>query len=181
MVLINDGRTNQTASVSPTDNRLNVSSRSDDRIFYMSRDNGDAYTTVSLDTPSAADEYNFYFQNDDTTKKFYVHSIIFGTAVLARFKVSKVTGTASGTTITPTNLNTLFGDNAVATVLGNAAVTGLTESAVIAVRSVGADQSEEIRFDDAFIIGKGEAFAIEYDVGAGGIIDITVMGFFETA
>ena len=170
--------TGQGVGVSPSGNRMNVSSRSDERIYYISRDNGDAYSMVSIDTAAAA-EYNFYFKNISTTKKFYVTAMTLGSAVLAIFKISKVTGTATGTAITPTNLNTTSGNVADAVVMGNAAVGGLTEAALIDVVSVTADDSKEVSLHDALIIGQGEAIAIEYDVGTGDTVHITVFGFFD--
>lgn len=178
-MLIEDGNgTGQIAGVSPSGNRLNVSSRSDERIYYVSRDNEDAYSVVSIDT-AAAGEYNFYFKNTSTTKRFYVTAMTIGSAALAIFKISKVTGTAAGTDITPTNLNTSSGNIADAIVKGNAAVTSLTESAVIDVVSVIADDSKEITFHDALILGQGEAIAVEYDVGAGGTMHVTMFGFYD--
>ena len=178
MVQITGGDKGDVAGVSPTGNRLNVSSRSDDRIYYVSRDNGDAYSVVSIDT-AAAGEYNFYFKNISKTQKFYVEAFTLGSAVLAIFKISKVTGTASGTTITPTNLNTTSGNTADATAMGDAAVTGLTPAAVIDVISVTADDSKEVRFHDALILGQGEAIAVEYDTGAGGTMHATMFGFYD--
>jgi len=171
--------TGQGVGVSPTGNRMNTSARSDGRIYYMSRDNGDAYTTTSIDTPSAGGEYNFYFKNTSTTQKFYVKTLEVGAADLAIFKLSTVTGTATGTTITPTNLNLTSGNVAVATCLGNGAVGGLTEDKVLKVISVGADDSKKIDLDDALILGQGDAIAVEFDTGSASAIHIDMQGFFD--
>lgn len=176
---LTDGKTGESAAVSPTGNRLNVSSRSDSRIYYISRDNGDAYATTSIYT-AAAGEYNFYFKNTSATKKFYVSSITIGTAVLAIFKITKVTGTAGGASaISITNLNMTSGNVADATVTGDAAVTGLTAGDVIDVISVTADDSKIVDFHDALVIGTNDAIAVEYDTGAGGTIHITMQGFYD--
>lgn len=176
---IEDGvGTGQKCGISPTGNRLNTSARTDERIYYVSRDNGDAYTLTSIDT-AAAGEYNLYFKNTSTSQKFYVKEITVGSAVLAIFKVSKVTGNAAGTTITPVNMNFISGNTASATALGNAAVTGLSESAIIEMVSVEADSTEHIDFHDALILGQGDAIAIEYDTGAGGTIHLNMVGFFD--
>jgi len=179
MIIFGGVGNNFPVGVSPTGNRLNVSSRSDGRMHYISRDNGDAYTTTSIDT-TAADEYNFYFKNTSTTQKFYVSSITLGCAVLSIFKISTVTGIGAGASAIPIpNLNRLSGNTADATVLGNAAVTGLTEEAIIEVVSILADDSKTIKFYDAFILGQNDAFAVEYDVGAGGTMHCTMRGFFD--
>ena len=177
---IEDGTgSGQSAGVSPTGNRLNVSARSDDRIYYTSRDNGDAFSVTSRDT-AAAGEYNFYFKNTSATKKFYVSNFTIGSAVLAIFKITKVTGTAGGAgAITITNLNMTSGNVADATATGDAAVTGLTAGDVIKDISVVADDSKFINMNDSLIIGTNDAIAIEYDTGAGGTMHITMKGFFD--
>lgn len=178
-IQIEDGTgTGQTAGVSPTGNRFNVSSRSDDRIYYISRDNEDAYIINSADT-AAAGEYNFYFQNTSKTQKFYVTSVIVGSADLAIFKIASVTGTAAGTNIVPVNMNLTSGSSADATAFGNAAVTGLTEDKLISQISVNADDSKEIFFHDALILGQDDAIAVEYDTGAGGTMHVTMFGFYD--
>ena len=179
-ITIDDGRgTGQSAGVSITGNRLDVSSRADERIYYISRDNGDAYTCTSIDGGAVAGEYNFYFKNTSTTQKFYVKDIVVGSSVLAIFKVSKVTGTGSGSAVTITNLNFTSGNVAVATVLGNGPVTGLSESAVVDMVSVEADATETMDFHDALVLGQGDAIAVEYDTGAGGSVHITMLGYFD--
>jgi hypothetical protein len=177
---IEDGLgTGRLAGISTTGNRLLVDSRSDTRIYFISRDNGDAYTMVSIDTPSAGGEYNFYFKNTSTTQKFYVSDIEVGAADLAIFKLSVVTGTASGTTITPTNLNLTSGNVATATVLGNGAISGLTESSVLAVISVPADSTEAFKTSDSLVLGQGDAIAVEFDTGSASAIHISMQGFFD--
>lgn len=178
-IQIEDGiGTGQTVSVSPTGNRMNVSSRADERIYYISRDNGDAYTVASIDT-AAAGEYNFYFKNTSKTKKFYVKDFIIGSGSLAIFKISTVTGTAAGTSIVPVNLNRIAGTTADAVAFGNAAVTGLSEEALLDVVSVTADSTVSVDFHDALILGQDDAIAVEYDTGAGDTIHITMVGFFD--
>lgn len=171
--------TGQGVGVSPTGNRLNVSSRSDDRIYYISRDNGDAYTMTSVDTPSAGGEVNFYFKNTSTTQKFYIKDLIMGAADLAIFKLWKVTGTGSGTAVTPTNLNFTSGNVASATVLGDGAVSGLTLANLLAVVSVQADDAKRIDLHDAIILGQGDAIAVEFDTGSASAIHISMLGFYD--
>lgn len=176
---IEDGvGTGQQVGVSPTGNRLNVSSRSEDRVYYISRDNGDAYSTVSIDT-AAAGEYNFYFKNTSQKQKFYVTAITVGSGSLGIFKVAKVTGTAAGTPITPSNLNFTSSNVASASCFGNAAVTGLTEEKLIDVISIGADTQKLVFYHDAIILGQGDAIAVETDTSAGDTVHISMIGFFD--
>lgn len=179
-IQIEDGLgTGQLVGVSPTGNRQNVSSRSDERIYYISRDNGDSYTVCSIDTPSGAGEYNLYFKNTSTTKKFYVKEITIASIGAASFKISKVSGTATGTTITPVNLNFNSGSTASATVFGNGAVGGLSEDAVIETAILPANTTEHIDFHDALILGQSDAIAIETDTWSSGAVHMSVIGFFD--
>ena len=83
MTIINyhDDVTKALAQADGSDGRLNVSSRSDDRIFYVSRDNGDAYSWHSLDTGSAVGETNIYIQNTSPTKKLVIKEVVLAPAV----------------------------------------------------------------------------------------------------
>lgn len=176
-----DASNGNSANISKTGNRLNVSSRIADRIFYISRDNGDAYSTTSTDTPSDG-EYNFYFKNISQIQKFYVSTITFGCSRNATFKIAKVTGTAGGAVAIPiTNLNLTSGNVADAIVNGDGAITGLTENGLIETISVVANDSQVINFKDAFILGTNNSFAVETDYmeGSDGVIHITVRGFFD--
>jgi len=178
--IILDGKgSGQSAAISPSGNRLNVSSRADERIYYISRDNGDSYSVTSIDASPSGGEYNFYFKNTSTTQKFYVKHIIVGAADLAIFKVAVVTGTAAGTELTPVNLNLTSGRTASCDCRGNGAITGLTESSVIDIRSVEADATEGFDFHDALILGQGDAIAVEFDTGSASAIHISMLGFYD--
>lgn len=162
-----------------SDGRLNVSSRSDERIFYVSRDRGQAYSIRSFDAAAAVDEYSLYFKNTSTDKNFYVKSIDLSPGVDMTFKISTVTGTAAGTPITPVNLNLSSGNAAEASVFGNAAVTNLTEASVLDTHQVLALTSTVVDFNDALILGQNDNIAVECDVNAGGTVTIVMVGHFE--
>jgi len=103
-------------------------------------------------------------------------------AILTIFKISVVTDAtaATGTTITPVNLNITSGNTADATVLGNGAVANLVESSVLYTIAVQADEFVEYSTHGALILGKDDAIAIEYDVGAGSdTIALTMIGYFD--
>ena len=181
MVQINDpdGRA---AGVSLTGNRLDVSARGDDRIYYVSRDDGEAYSITSADSPSAANEYNLFFKNKSPTKNFVITEFLLTSAILTIFKISTVTDVtaATGATIVPVNLNITSGNTADATCLGNGAVANLVEKDVIYTIAVGPDEWEHYATHGALILGKDDAIAVEYDVGAGSdTIAITMIGYFD--
>lgn len=180
-IQITDGTgTGQSVGVSPTGNRLNVSSRSDERIYYISRDNGDAYTVYSRDSAAAADEHQLYFKNTSTTKKFYVNTIELGGADLCIFSIVVATGTATGgSSITPTNLNFTSGNTASATVLGNGDVGGFAPGAVIRHKATAADTTETIEFHDSLILGQADAIAVYTRIGGTGEVTITLTGYYD--
>ena len=179
-MIIEDGLgSGQMAGISPTGNRMNVSSRADERIYYVSRDNEDAYAVTTTDT-AAAGEYNFYFQNTSTTQKFYVKDIIVTSAELAIFKLAFVTGTAAGgSAITPVNMNRISNKTASANARGAGSITGLTPDGVIGIIATSADSSFDFNIHDALILGTNDAIAIEYDQGAGATVDISMIGFYD--
>jgi len=162
-----------------SDGRLNVSSRSDARIFYNSRDLGQSYVWASFDSAAAVDEYSIYVQNTSTSKNLVIKDISLSPGVAMTFKISTVTGTAGGTGITGYNLNRNSGNAASANAFGDAAVTGLTEDTVVAVVMVPALQTVHLDTHDALILGQNDNIAIECDVNAGGLVYIQIVGYFE--
>jgi len=162
-----------------SDGRLNVSARSDERIFYNSRDVEQTYVWKSFDSAAAVDEYSIYLQNTSTSANLIIKEVQLVPGVAMTFKISTVTGTAGGSAITGYNLNRNSGNAAAANAFGNAAVTGLTESEVIVVAAVGALSTEHIAFHDALILGQNDNIAVECDVNAGGLVYIQIIGYFE--
>lgn len=162
-----------------SDGRLNVSARSDERIFYNSRDVEQTYIWTSFDDAAAVTEYSIYLQNTSTTLNLIIKEILFSPGVAMTFKVSTVTGTAGGSAITGYNFNRNSGNAASANAFGNAAVTGLTEDTVILATHVSALASTHIDFHDALILGQNDNIAIECDVNAGGLVYLQIIGYFE--
>jgi hypothetical protein len=162
-----------------SDGRLNVSSRSDERIYYNSRDEGQTYIWTSFDSAAAADEYSIYLQNTSTSKNLIIKDIRLSPGVAMTFKIATVTGTAGGSAITGYNLNRNSGNDASANAWGDAAVTGLTEAQVITTEMVSALTTKEIDFHDALILGQNDNIAVECDVNAGGLVYIQIIGYFE--
>lgn len=157
--------------VEGSDGRFNVSSRSDPRPYYNSRDEGQSYT-LTFDHATAGDgEYSFYLQNTSTTKVLVVSSIGLNATNIARFKLWEVTGTAgNGVSRTPKNTNlTSPNDAAAGTALhdgGGTAISGLTVAgAEIDDISVVANGHEEMRLSDRVRIGQNDAIALEMDTG----------------
>ena len=90
-------RTGSVEKMQGSDGRANVSSRSDSRGYYNSRDEGQAFA-IPFDFQSAtAGEYGAYVKNTSSTGKTLVISGIGANSVEAsRIKLWFVTGTAAG-------------------------------------------------------------------------------------
>ncbi len=168
-----------------SDGRLNVSSRSDERAYYNSRDEGQCYT-VPFDFQSAtATEFGAYWKNTSTNGKDLVISSIGVNAVNAcRVKLWFVTGTAAGgTTITPTNLNRASSNAATATAMegGTAAtgIAGITGEDLVDFLYVPALGHEEFRLSDRIRLGQNDAIAIEYFEGTTGDFSGVIFGYYE--
>ena len=166
-----------------SDNRFNVSSRSDSRSYYNSRDKAECFSLVWDDATSAAGDHIVYWKNTDTTGKHLVVAAIgLNSANNCSFKLHLVTGTAaSGTTVSPACLNQASPKTAQATAMEAAgtAITGLTSSLVIDHAGCPANSHEEFRLTDRLRIGQDQAIAIEYEQGTTGRTWGVIFGFYE--
>jgi len=89
-----------------SDSRLNVSSRTDSRAFYVSRDNGQAYILHIEDDDAAAGDLVTYLRNVSKDKRLYITDIHLNSENAATFKLAFGDATAAtGTSVTPANLN----------------------------------------------------------------------------
>ena len=170
------------ASVSES-NRFNVSSKSNPRMFYVSRDEKLAFSVVAIDSSAAAGEIAFHLKNTSTSKNMVIHTMTASSANTSLLKLFEVTGiAASGTTLTPTNLNLTSGLLAEAEVMSGeaAAITGLTTGSLIAAGRLLANALVPLDLNDALIIGPGDQIAIEYDTGTTGSVEVTVTFYYET-
>lgn len=169
---IND-ENNAQGEVQGSDARLNVSSRSDSRAYYNSRDKSESYSVVFDDANADAGDYILYIKNTKTDgKELVVRSAgVNCEAAGSSFKLSMVTGTPSGgATLTPANLNQAGqAKSATTEVYGPAdssstPMTGLTEDKTIDHAGIsGAWGHEEFRLGDTLRLGQDQACAIELD------------------
>lgn len=162
-----------------SDGQLSTNAETNLTGHYISLMDQRAFNTISIDPAAAANDYIFYFKNTSATRLFFVDLIRCEAVEAVRWKIATVTGTAGGTTITPQNLNLSSGITAEADAYGNAAVTGLTEANVIAVGRSQATGHIDIPFDDILILGQGDAIAVEYDTGTGGIAEVLMRGYYK--
>ena len=166
-----------------SDNRLAVSSRTDSRSYYNSRDESLAFSLAWDDSSSAAGDFILYWKNTSTNnKRLVIDSVGINGANASSFKLHLVTGTAAaGTSVTPFCLNPARPETAPATAMEAAgtAITGLTSSGVIDHAGVVAGGHEELRMDDRLRIGSDQAIAVEYEQGTTGRTWGVIFGFYE--
>jgi hypothetical protein len=141
-------------------NRLNVSAKSNPRIYYVSRDDQQAFTWVS-DFNAASGNNVFYMRNTNASLNLFTE------------------GTAGGTIVSGANLNRSSNFTPSASVYGNAAVTGLTNGIKMASYRTTANNSKEIVFDNALELGFNDAFSVSTAVA--GSVSISCVGYFDKA
>ena len=167
-----------------SDGRLNVSSRTDSRGYYNSRDEGQSYSLPFDFQSASAGEFAVYWKNTSTTKAIVIRSIGVNAVQNARIKLHYVTGTAAaGGLIAPTNLNKSSPNFASSITMEGASagtgITGLTSDGVIDFVYVNANGHEEFRLDDQLRLGQNDAIAIEYEEGTDGDFSGVIFGYYE--
>ena len=75
-----------------SDSRLDVSSRSDGRGYYNSRDNSESYSLLFDDANASANDFVVYLRNDKTDgKHIVIRSASVNGEVVSKFSFVKVT------------------------------------------------------------------------------------------
>ena len=167
-----------------SDNRLNTSGRVDFRPYYISRDEGEAYSFPFEHTDSQSGEFVMYWKNTSKTHDLVISSIGINAIVASRVKLWFVSGTAAGgDVVTPTNLNRSSSNDADAICQEGASsatgITGLTGEKLIDYLIVNANSHEEFRLSDRVRVGQNNAIGIEIDTTAGSDTFGVVFGFYE--
>ena len=181
-IRIGDGKgKNGDCSVSSVQ-RLNVSAKSKNRLFYISRDDGLAFNAIMPSFSAAAGEYVFYIKNTSSDRNLYINSIEYHSLQAVHWKVWEVTGTAAGgTAITAKNINLGSGRLAETIVMGGGAtITGLTTNGQLGTHRTEVTGESSMDFGGGLIISPNKAIAIEYDTGTTGLCEIDCLFHFET-
>ena len=176
---IEDGRGRGYISSVSESNRLNVSSKANPRAFYISRDDGLAFNISSADTDTDAGDIICYIKNISTTRNIYIRQIHYGGANAALWKTWKVSGTAGGTSITPSNLNLTSGKSAEAVAFGSNPVTGLSLDELISSHRTVAGAHGIEPWEDVLILGPNDAMAVEYNTGTTGPAEVNIEFHYE--
>lgn len=167
-----------------SDGRLNVSSRADNRAYYISRDKGQCYTLPYEFNTSGTGEYAAYLKNTSTDKTMVISSVGLNSEVATRFKLEFVTGTAAaGDTVIPTNVNNSSPNDAVVSAMEGASagtgITGLTAVNIIDYAFCTATGHEEMRLSDRVRLGQNDAIALQVSETAGGDVAGVIFFFYE--
>lgn len=176
--LIEDGKgRGYKASVSSV-NRLNVSSKTNARIYYNSRETGDAFSFTS-DYSACSCDYVIYIKNDNETKNMVISDICVSAANSAKWEFQRVSGTGSSCcVIAGRALNFSKNTTADVTSRGNSAVSSLNETYSFTKRRTAAGAGTTIDFDESVILGRNDAIAIKY-IGTAGNVEVTIRVHFE--
>jgi hypothetical protein len=176
---IEDGRGRGYISSVSESNRLNVSAKSNPRSFYISRDDGLAFTLSSVDLDADAGDVICYLKNTSTTRNMYIKQIHYGGVNAALWKTWVVSGVAGGTSIIPTNLNLTSGKSAEALGFGNDVVNDLTYDSLIGSHRTIAGAHSVDGWEDVLTLGPNNAIAVEYDTGTTGPAEVNIEFHYE--
>lgn len=159
---IKSGDSGDIAHVS-RDKRLDVSARTAPRQFYISRDEGQAYSVVSLDAATADGEDTFYIKNTSTDKTLIIDKIIFTSDAIyiGHVKFATFTSAITGTDLTAPNLNTGQVHTADAQIKGNGAVVNIVDDGLITVIGCPIDGTVEFNSDEALRLAQNKAISVE--------------------
>ena len=167
------------ASVSE-DHRLNVSAKTNPRLFYVSRDDELAFNVVSIYATAAAGNIIMYLKNTSSTKQIFIKQVHGYSDNNVLWKVWAVAGDATGgSELTPTNLNLGSGREAEAEARGDGSVTDITTGGIIDVFRSQAYGHGFVILEDAVILGPNDAIAVEYDTGTTGNAEIAILMHYE--
>ena len=161
-----------------SDTRLNVSSRSDDRSFYISRDEGQYYCLHVEDDDAATNDLLAYLRNDSSSKSVFIRDIHISVESAATIKLAYGNATAAtgGSALTPVNMNRASSNAADITARGNGAITGVTADTFFSAFRIGAGETFE--YDVTIILGQNDNIVVELDVIASTPQDVEIDIFF---
>jgi len=175
-MLIEDGAgTGSKARVTPG-NRLETAARTNPRIAYISRDDGESYTWSHQYDHDAADTI-LLVSNSSTTKKLYIHFVAIGADTATRWTVhSPAYPTLAGSAITAVNINRTSGSTADAEAYGDE--TGNSQANILVNGMVPANSTVSMFPEGSIILGYHDCIAVDL-VTAGTMGTVTIAGYYE--
>ena len=180
---VKNDKTRALEEVEGSDGRMNVSSRSDNRAYYNSRDEKQSYSVCFDHQLAVAGEHSLYIENTSATKELVLSSAGINSGENCKVKLWFVSGTAAGgSVLTPTNTNKGSSNDADSIVRqGNSgdAVTGLTTISCVDYEAVPANGHGNFELHDTLRLGQNDAVVIEYNEGTTGDLFGVVYMYFE--
>ena len=176
---IEDGKGSGRRASVATSNRLDTSARSNKRLFYISRDNGQLFSWASGTADIGAGDTALLVKNTATNKNLYIERIWVSSDIETRVIIHLPTTevTVTGTTITGINLNT--GSSNVAEASAARDEINNSQGNIIWSGEIHPTSTPlEIEFDGALILAKNRSVGVDM-VADGSAFDVTIIGHFE--
>ncbi len=178
-MLIEDGTGSGSKVRVNEEHRMDVSSRTGGRVYYASREHGDAYIwTATADW--GADKNAIWLRNDSTTHHLYIEKIMIAPAAACQFEIWVGNGnTSGGTPVVGTNLHRGSGSVADSTCTHtNTNVDAGSGMTLLGTGYAGATLLVCVDMQSALILGYYDEVAVNLitDVAS---TSINIMGFFH--
>jgi hypothetical protein len=162
--------------VGTSDQRLNVSSRTNSRSSYISRDEGECFIWTHRYDYDAGDTI-LLVANESTTEDLYICSIKIGSDTATEFAIHcPVYPTLAGTEIDEINMNRTSGKSADDSAYGDE--TGNTQANVVDRGFVAANTTVTVAIDGRVILGYHNCIAVDL-VTAGTMATVSICGWYE--
>lgn len=175
---IKDGTGSGSLAGVSLDNRLEVSARQEERIFYSSRDDGQAFTWVTATSTLAANDTLLLIKNTSKTKNLFIDSLLVTMASASVVTVHRpaTVATPTGTAVAGTNLNGNSANTADATAIKDETTNALT----VPLLKYQAVAATPIAFDlkGAVILGPDQSIAVD-TVATQASFECKINGWFE--
>lgn len=168
-----------TSGLSGKSRRLDVSSRGDTRLFYVSRDDGQAYSWTGV-YASGANETVLLVKNTSTTRDLIITEIEFVSDAATRVRIHLPTVEVTpggGATIVGRNLNTGSTNAAEATGKQNESDNALGN--IILDTLIGVSEPHGETWEDGLRITQNKSIAVDFVTAASALGGATIIGYFE--
>ncbi len=182
MVRIDDGGGKNGSATVSNNQRLDVSSRSASRQYYESRDAEGVYSANITDPGALTTEDIIWLKNTSVSQDVVIDQIFIGSLAVSEWVLKFVTDAtpATGTVVTPVNLNKASSKAATVSCRGGAGgVANLVDDGLISILRVGVGITSSFDFGEAIRLGQDDAIALELTTTAADA-EITIFFHFDS-
>lgn len=166
-----------TSGESGLSRRLDVSSRSDSRLFYASRDLSAAYVWTGVYN-SGNGETILLVKNTSTLNLFITEvAFVNDAATRVRVHIPSTVANPTGTTITGVSLDTGSSEPAIAVARQNESTNSLGD--IIKDTLIGANEEHNETWEDGLIIVPSQSVAVDFATGSSALCGATIIGYFQ--